>query len=165
MDWNGFASPESSWEAEGGRWQSGQQVTDTLSLPRTGNSWALSHPSHLPFSCSGLLWYLQSGSKLHSMKKNIVLAFAHHILAAKQTSGYIRLQHQSIPNQLRCFWFRAIQLKKGWNPVCKSSGIFRERDLTKQKYCPVQISLANTDDLLHCKKCKQNLIWKHQESL
>lgn len=147
MNWNYFARSESSWEAEGKRWQSRKQVTETLSLLRTGNSWVLLPPSHLPFSYSGFLWYFQSDSKIHSMKTIIVLAFAPLIF-------WLLSRHQviSVYNtraSLTC-WFRAIQLKE----VCKSSDIFTERDFTKQKYFPVQISLANTDDLLHCKNAK-----------
>lgn len=95
-------------------------------------------PSHLPFSYSGLLWYFQRDSKVHSMKTIIVLAFAHHMLSAKQTLGYISSQHQSIINQLCCLWFRAIHLKKVWNPVCKAlisqKGILQSRNTAQCRY-------------------------------
>lgn len=122
--------------------------------------------SHLPFSYPGLFQYFQCDPKLHSMKTITVFAFALHILAAKQTSGYISLQHHSISNQLCCLWFRAIQVKKVWNPVCKSSNIFTEGDFTKQKYCPVPqrqlryhllIQMICTVKNAKKKKCKKKI--------
>lgn len=48
MDWNGFASSESSWEAEGGRWQSGQPGNRHL-VP--AEDWYLLSPFSPPATC------------------------------------------------------------------------------------------------------------------
>lgn len=122
-------------------------------------------PNHLPFSCSGLLWYFQCDSKVYSKKTIMVLAFpVIFCLLSRHQVVPVYNTRASLISCIACDleqsnWKRfGTQFAKAL--ISSQKGTLQSRNTAQCRYHLLIQTIYCT-----VKNAKKNLLWKHQERL